>query len=634
MIKNDVLISEATTGIMTTEFNKPNSTQLHSTTTILKRSGLAICYFTLMLQCAGCVAAAEVTAPPPLATPIHNLPATPSTVEQGEVVPVPPPPVRDKQAQAKQSEVMYKILTAEVAAQRQQYPVAIDYLLDAATELNDAELAQRATRLSLFAQELDMAIQAATLWVKIEPDNAEARQLLSSVLIQQDRLDEAAEQIEAMLSRLDDNTEKKIDLLSELLANHQAKQESALFLLEKLLKKRSNDAVILISYARFLIIAQQLEKAKAVLESLLKIEPYHKIGVALYVVVLNRLNEQEAALDFLKEVIAHAPQVEDDWRFMYARSLATAEKLDEAIVQFQALLTVHPENPDVLYALGLLSIQKQAYDQAEKYFKTLLDKTQNTDLANYYLGQVAELKKHPDVAISFYRQVEEGEHYLTAQARIAMLYVEKGEVERALAHIRSVPVSDDDEAAKLIQFEAELLINQKRYDEAATVYEKSLSEDPDNIELLYGRAMVLEKKDDLAGLERDLRRVLEIDPNNVEALNGLGYTLVDRTERYQEGLELIEQALKQKPDSYYILDSMGWALYRLKRYDEAIEHLEKANKIKFDAEISAHLGEVYWVTGRQQQAKALWEKALKEFPKDELLRETQQKWLKTAPKSP
>ena len=131
--------------------------------------------------------------------------------------------------------------------------------------------------------------------------------------------------------------------------------------------------------------------------------------------------------------------------------------------------------------------------------------------------------------------------------------------------------------------------------------------------------MLAEKMDMLNIVEEDLRAILAKEPDNSQALNALGYTLADRTDRYQEAYDLIKHALSLEPNSYYFLDSMGWVLYRLGRHEEAINYLRKAMALTQDPEVAAHLGEVLWVDGDKKEAKKVWETALKQTPEDSKL---------------
>lgn len=142
---------------------------------------------------------------------------------------------------------------------------------------------------------------------------------------------------------------------------------------------------------------------------------------------------------------------------------------------------------------------------------------------------------------------------------------------------------------------------------------------PDNADLLYARAMLAVSMDQIAQLERDLRLILVGNPDHVDALNALGYTLADRTERFDAAQAFIERALQLRPDDPAILDSMGWVLYRKGQSERAEPYLRRALEQGFDAEIAAHLGEVLWSLGRRDEAKEVWQHALDEAPEDEYL---------------
>ena len=149
-----------------------------------------------------------------------------------------------------------------------------------------------------------------------------------------------------------------------------------------------------------------------------------------------------------------------------------------------------------------------------------------------------------------------------------------------------------------------------------TVYDRALEEYAGNADLLYARAMLAEKLDRLDILERDLRAILGTEPDHAEALNALGFTLADRTDRYDEALVLLERAIELKPDDYYVIDSMGWVLYRVGRLEEAIQYLRRAFALSEDPEVAAHLGEVLWVMGRKAAAREIWDTALQTTPDD------------------
>lgn len=510
-------------------------------------------------------------------------------------------------------ELTYRLLVAEVAGHRGEYALAAQNFITVAIALQSTELAERATRVALYGKHYDLALSAVRLWATLDQDNEDVRQLLGSLLLQQNHSSEAIEHIEGLLDEFKDDAEQRIEILMQALAQ-QKKTQASRILMDKLRIKRSNDIAVLFVDARLYAREKELQKAQAALEKLLEIQPDHTRGVAFYVALLESDDPQQA-LDYLAKALQKHPE-QSDWRFMYARMLTEQQQYDAAISQFEQLLKLFPDSANVINMLGVLHIQQEHWDKAKDYFQQLadLDSETHSDTAHYFLAQIAEALEQTEEALMQYKQVNGGEHYVNAQVRIALLYFNQEKTELALEHLRSVPTDSPRATTTLVQVEAELLSEQKRYKDAFEVYSRALEYDQDNIDLLYSRAMLAEKMDKLDVLEADLRKVLTLSPDHPESLNALGYTLADRTQRYDEAHELIAKALTLRPNSHYILDSMGWVLYRMRRYDEALNHLQRAYALKIDPEIAAHLGEVLWVMGKQDQAREVWQDAQHQFP--------------------
>jgi tetratricopeptide (TPR) repeat protein len=182
--------------------------------------------------------------------------------------------------------------------------------------------------------------------------------------------------------------------------------------------------------------------------------------------------------------------------------------------------------------------------------------------------------------------------------------------------------SQPDYALQLYLIEIESLSKQQRFDAAWQRMAEALEQFPEDLNLIYTRAMLAEKRGNLAGLEQDLRFIIEREPDNAMALNALGYTLADRTTRYAEAHELIARAYELNPDDPAILDSLGWVNYRMGNLAEAEKLLRQALERMPDHEVAAHLGEVLWVSGQQDAARKVWRQALSETPDSSVLQET------------
>jgi len=330
---------------------------------------------------------------------------------------------------------------------------------------------------------------------------------------------------------------------------------------------------------------------------------------------------------WLKQKLHDKPD-QEEWRILYARLLVKNKKFAEATEQFK--LQKKPNEPEIIYTLGLLAFQTEQLSTAKDYFNQLLNNEETVDTARYYFGQIAEKEDNLEEALRWYRAVASGDSYLGAQISIASILFEQGHIDEGREHLHNISGLDEKESLTLIQAEASLLTGQERLAEAMAVYNKALEKRPKNTDLLYLRAMLADKMGQLDLLES---YIITLEPDNVEALNALGYTLADQTQRYQEAYQLVQQALtlSATDEPFHFLDSMGWILYRLGKYQEAIVYLRKAQAKQNDPEVAAHLGEVLWVNGQQEVAKTVWEKALADFPDDKKLREVMQKFLKDSP---
>lgn len=231
-----------------------------------------------------------------------------------------------------------------------------------------------------------------------------------------------------------------------------------------------------------------------------------------------------------------------------------------------------------------------------------------------------------DRAIREYRQVGSGYEYLPAQGRIASMLFEQGKEEEARNHLRSARAENPARFMELGMVEVQLLAERDRADAALELTDELVARDPANLDLLYFRAMTAEKFGHLDILERDLNRILEIDPQNADAMNALGYTLTDKTDRHDEALVLIQNALAIKPDEAAFIDSLGWVMYRLERFDEALVNLRRALDLFPNDEVAAHLGEVLWVVGQKAEASKVWDAALELKPDSEILKRVIQRF--------
>ncbi len=523
---------------------------------------------------------------------------------------------RPPESAALTQDVLYKLLLAEIAGRRGQVSLALDNYLAVAEETRDPGAAERAVSIAVFARDEERGIKAARLWTEVSPGNLDARRVYGALLMRAGRIDQAVEELNHIVAPPND-TGERFALIGDMLARERD-QESAAQIMERIAARHPNNNEATFALAQFLGRNGNFAGALELLEQLLQSEPGHERALIYQARILQREGKTNEALTAMSRYLEHRPD-SAEVRMTYARLLVDAKRYEEARQQFELLSEQSPDDGDVAYALGLLMLQTNRYDEAAVQFERLVSLNERVDAARYYLGQIAESKNDPVAAIASYSRVDQGDHYLNAQIRIGVILAEQGEMRKARVQLQGIRVSNQQEAVRVYRSEADILVRSDRLHDAMGVYDAALEQYPGNSDLLYARAMLAEKLDMLDLLERDLREILSREPNNVDALNALGYTLADRTNRYDEALELIKQAYELRPDDHYIVDSMGWIMYRLGRYEEALKLLRRALELNNDPEVAAHLGEVLWVMGDKAAAKEIWNSALESTPDDERL---------------
>jgi tetratricopeptide (TPR) repeat protein len=309
-------------------------------------------------------------------------------------------------------------------------------------------------------------------------------------------------------------------------------------------------------------------------------------------------------------------------RLTYARLLVEQERMDDARAEFASLVQQFPEDDDLRLSLALVCMESQDWLAASAYLEELIDRNAHVDAAHFNLGRAYEQRKEPDNALNEYAQVGPGTDYLTAQMRQTEILLGAKRIEEASNRLSKARDEQPDYAIQLYLIETEALAKHQHIDRAWRIAEQALLQYPDDLNLLYTRAMLAEKRNDLTQLEADLRSILAREPENAMALNALGYTLADRTTRYAEARALIEQAHQLNPQDPAVLDSLGWVNYRQGQLDIAESLLRQALEGFPDAEVAAHLGEVLWANGKQREARKVWAEALANDPDSPILRST------------
>ena len=513
-------------------------------------------------------------------------------------------------------DALYQLLVAEVAGYRGEYSTALEKYVDMALKTRDAGVAQRAAMLAVYLKRYEEALTTSKIWVEQEPDSIEARRYLSEQLLRIGDMEQAIVHMEAIknLGGL-----ANFESFAYSAANMDDKgREVLLEAMSRMLAEYPGDEQLMFSKAVLLEQSGQLEEALQLANQLLVSKKDINV-IVLKVNALKDLLRTDEALIFLESTLEELAD-KRRLRLIYARMLFEAERLVDAEKQYEQVHQQAPNDSDILFALALISMEQGKDESAKGYLNQMIRFNRRANEAHYYLGSIADKNDKIPQAISEYKMVGPGREYLAAQVRIAALLADQDRLDDARAHLENQRANNPDRYNRLVMIEGQLLSERGHEAEFFELLETVIQKQPENVELLYFRAMTGQSLGRLDVLEQDLLRVIEIDPGNADAMNALGYTLADQTDRHDEALILIERALEIKPNEAAFIDSLGWVQYRLENYKDAVTNLRKALSLFDNDEVAAHLGEVLWVSGEQQEARNVWQKALDARPDSDILK--------------
>ena len=524
-------------------------------------------------------------------------------------------------------ELLFRLMLAEISGQRGHINVAVKQYLEAAKMSRDPQVIERAARIAVYARDNESAMQAAQLWTEIAPDSIEAHQVAAAMNLRTGNTKQAHVHFEKVIDLSKENGTRNTFMLITSLLGKESDKKAALDVMEQLVSTRQDNPDALYAYSQLALLVGELDKAKESVLKVIELNPEWADAHILYSNTLYRQGKKTEAMDQLKSALDKVPG-NIALRDYYARRLVDEKRYEEAHQQFKIILESAPGNTDAKYAFALLSLQINKLDEANEIFKDLVKSGQRIQESSYYLGQIAEQKGEIDLAVQWYKVIGSGQYRVDAQIRIAMIDAKAGKIKEARERLHAVEADTVELQQRLLLAEGEILREVKMYQEAYDLYSEGLAKMPDNVNILYARALTAEKIERIDVTFSDLEKIVKLDPKNEQALNALGYTLVDRTDRLQEGLDYILKAYEINPDDAATLDSLGWAYYRMGNHIEALKYLRQAfDKLK-DSEIAAHLGEVLWVMGEHDSARDIWDEALQATPTHKLLNDVIKRFTK------
>jgi tetratricopeptide (TPR) repeat protein len=521
---------------------------------------------------------------------------------------------------------VYQVLLAEIAIQRGEAAVAAHAYGDAARRTGDLGILTRAIQIAGAARRYDMALDLTRQWVAIEPDSTHARQSLVGILAALGRGEELESSLRELLAADAAARPRNLMHMTRLFA---AEPDRALAMRRVYGLSEPYLDLPEAHYTRAAV-AHSAGQREAALTAVRRASALREAWAEPWQLEIQILGPEGAA-EATQRVRGYLSRHADDvtMRMQLARLYATQKLWAEARAEFERVAEDSEDGSEALNAVGLIAVQQRDYAAAEEIFGRLLAAGRmEAGPLHHQLGLIAEDRRQFDKALTHLRQVTDGEYRIAAQSRIAIVLAKLGRIDEARAHLHAVPTFNAEERQRLVLAEAQVLREAKDFKGAFEVLSKALERAPDQPDLLYDHAMIAERIQRFDVLEGNLNRLITLDPENAHAYNALGYTLADRNIRLEEARQLILKALDLAPDDVFILDSMGWVLYRLGDVPGALRHLERAWSLRRDPEIAAHLGEVLWAAGRRDEAKKIWREARAENPDNEVLATVIEKFLK------
>ncbi len=541
-------------------------------------------------------------------------------------------PISSKKASISQeltSELLYDLLVAEIALQRNDYEQSFEKYYATAQATQDARLARKATRVTLFSKNEEQTFKSVALWSKIEPNNNDVQQIYASSLISQKKDEQAIVYLKKIIS-LSDTTKQGLKQVMSIIDTIDD-QMRAIHIFTQITVPYHNQTMVKLYQVKLAIKFSSYPKAEGYLDEILIEHPKNINALRLKVELLNKQKKRTQAITILQKIIQELPD-NVGLRLELTRLLIAEKNYIQAEQQIH-LLAKKELSPEVLFAISLLSIEISNTDDAKNYLKRLYTYKLYASESAYFIGQIEVSENNYSQAEIWFKRVESGKYSFEAYQNLVLVYTKQKKFKQAFKLLEHGNVGDGNivngkQEIEILHLKAEVYSQMNNYHKAYAVYNKALVLDPDNHDIRYGRAMLADKFGYMDLLEKDLHIILKKNPDDAHVLNALGYILADKTSRYKEAEQYIKRALALKPDDVAILDSMGWILYKMGQSSQALSFLKRAYNKDADPEIAAHYGEVLWATGQTRKATQVWQKALKKNPEHSLLKTTMTHYLK------
>jgi tetratricopeptide (TPR) repeat protein len=514
-------------------------------------------------------------------------------------------------------EVLYLLMTAELAGQRNQYDLALDAYLQAARRVDDARIAERAVKIGMFLKDEKRTREALDIWLSKDQNNMPARKFAVLLAIKNSDRKAAVDNLDVILS--DDPAGFEGGMLEIIKALEKEGRTQFIYqVLDDLSQLHPDDSGLIFLQALVASLLPDNELAQQKINRVLELQPDWNKAIIFQAQLAGRTGDVKKAREYLEKAVKQAPD-DRQLRKMLLEVLVSAGAYDDAIKLCQAVLDENPDDGETQFTMALIYLQQNQVDKAESYLEKLLSDHEWEGRASFYLGKIELEKQQPGKALKWFDRAAASGYGFDAEMASVSILLNQKQLEEVEGRIKKMDAKYPEQHLRILMMKAELYNQWGRYQEAYDELSNGLNETPNNRDVLYARALIAERLNKLDVLEADLTKILDKNPDDVAALNALGYTLTDDTQRFDDAEKYLVRALELKPDEAVIIDSYGWLQFKRGKYDLALEYLNKAYEKQQENEIAAHIAEVLWVMGKTQESKDFFEPIFKKYPDDEYL---------------
>jgi len=517
------------------------------------------------------------------------------------------------------AEFIYKFLLAELAIQRNDINSAGHLYLDLAKLTKNIGFAQSAAQLGGMVRNGRLALDAADIWSKLDPKSRDAKKVLAEMYIASGNLSKAKPLVKEILESEDSKGDGFLHL-NNILTRVENKSNALRFIID-IAKPYAKMVEAHFAVAHTAHMAGNMTIRDKELATINKLNPNWETST-LFIGSIQFDEDPMKAIETYQNFVKNNPK-SNTVRLELAKALVQTEQYPAAKKHFEKLVNSPLASAELSFTVALLALETGDDIMAEQFFNQSLErKYYNPDQVNMYLARIYAQRQNIDKVLSLVEKISSGPLFVDSRIFAAQaIRVEKG-IDQAIDYLDQYKSLDRQEKLKFLQLKTSFWYNDNQYQKAINSMLSEEEKYADSADFYFDFGLLYEKNKDFDAMEANLKKAISLKPDYAIAYNALGYSYADRNVKLDDAKKYIEIALSIEPQNHYILDSMGWVHYRLGNYDIAYEFITKAYAIQEDPEIAAHLGEVLWKQGKENEAMSVWQGSLEKFPENSILIET------------